>query len=33
MNDLDRTTSGYGKDFGLDDDFAKLKTELQGRCK
>ncbi|MCY2961546.1 MAG: hypothetical protein NTY35_15390 [Planctomycetota bacterium] len=33
MNDLDRTTSGYGKDFGLDDDFAKLKDQLKDKCK
>ncbi len=32
-NDLDRTTSGFGKEFGLDDDFAKLKEELKDKCK
>lgn len=33
MNDLDRTTSGYGKEFQLDDDFAKLKDQLKDKCK
>lgn len=33
MNDIDRTTSGYGKEFGLDDDFAKLKDQLKDKCK
>lgn len=33
MNDLDRTTSGFGKEFGLDDDFAQLKDQLKDKCK
>lgn len=33
LNDLDRTTSGFGKEYGLDDDFAQLKSEIQSRCK
>jgi hypothetical protein len=33
MNDLDRTTSGFGKEFGLDDDFARLKDQLKDKCK
>jgi tetratricopeptide (TPR) repeat protein len=32
MNDLDRTTSGFGQEFGLDRDFAKLKNELKDKC-
>ncbi len=33
MNDLDRTTSGFGQDYGLDDDFDKLRNELKDKCK
>jgi tetratricopeptide (TPR) repeat protein len=33
MNDLDRTTSGFGKEFGLDADFAKLKDLVKDKCK
>jgi len=33
MNDTDRTTSGFGKEFGLDDDFTRLKDQLKDKCK
>lgn len=33
MNDLDRTTTGFGKEHGLDDDFGKLRNELKDKCK
>ncbi|MBL8861844.1 MAG: tetratricopeptide repeat protein [Planctomycetes bacterium] len=33
LNDLDRTTSGFGQEFGLDGAFARLREELKDRCK
>jgi len=33
MNDLERTTEGLGKEFGLNDEFAQLKDQLKDKCK
>ncbi len=33
MNDLNRTTTGFGKEFGLEGDFAKLRNDLKDKCK
>ena len=31
LNDLERTTSGYGEQYGLKDRFAQLKSELASK--